>query len=364
MKILWLFLLVSTLSFSNQQKTVMNSQIEKINKEIANKKEEVKKIDSQTKTIEEQIADIKKDIDAIRKDKEIIEKDIQSTLKNIDYGNINLSYSSDELKRQEAEFYAKIIAWNRREARSRNFQEELFLKKQFSELLAADLEEISRIKSIQDNINTVSANIKSEQTKLTVLRNQLNYKISEIAKKEAEQRRLIAKLNSQKKQHIVSISSLEKEKARIQREIENILTDRFAYSKAVGYDTALKTIGQGTSPLPNGKVVVNFKEQKTKTVISNGVEISAKLGSPIYSTHDGKVIYKGKIQGLGQVIMINYGANVIGVYGNLIHSFVSIDKTVKKGQPIGILGLSIDEKSVLYYETRLNLKPINPLNLY
>ena len=74
----------------------------------------------------------------------------------------------------------------------------------------------------------------------------------------------------------------------------------------------------------------------------------------------GKVIYVDKLQGLGKVIMIDYGYNTIGVYGNIISAKVKINQRVEAGEPIGILGLSTEGKPNLYYEVRFNLKPINP----
>ena len=107
-------------------------------------------------------------------------------------------------------------------------------------------------------------------------------------------------------------------------------------------------------------MVVKFKQEKAKGVSSNGIEINSKLGAQVKASMKGKVIYVDKLQGLGKVIMVDYGYNTIGVYGNIISSKVKVNDRVSAGETLGILGLSTEGKPNLYYEVRFNLKPINP----
>lgn len=355
---------VSLVSYSDT-KANMTNKLKKIDMEINSKKLAIKKIDTQKKSLEEQIEDIRKDIVKLNEDKKNIEDDIEATLKKIDYSHINLDFSKKELERKKAEFQAKIIAWSRRKNNNLSFEEDAMLKRQFGKILYDDMKKIEHIKRVKQNISIVSANIENEKKKLSSLKNQLNRNIQATASKEKEKNRLIARLNSEKSRHISRLSSLEKEKARIQKEIEKIIYSQSVSkpSKSVDYSVAIKGLGKGVKPLEDGKVVVQFREKKTQNISSNGVEIESRLGAPVRTTHKGKVIYVGKIQGLGKVVMIDYGYNTIGVYGNLISSKVTVGKKVNQGEDIGVLGLSMDGKPVLYYEVRLNLKSINPINV-
>ncbi|MGL4897227.1 MAG: murein hydrolase activator EnvC family protein [Cetobacterium sp.] len=94
------------------------------------------------------------------------------------------------------------------------------------------------------------------------------------------------------------------------------------------------------------------------------MEIAGKMGARVKAATSGKVIYADKFQGLNNVVMIDYGYNTIGVYGNLIAVGVKLNQQVQRGQDIGVLGLNTDSKANLYYEVRFNLKPINPENLF
>ncbi|WP_300394479.1 peptidoglycan DD-metalloendopeptidase family protein [Fusobacterium sp.] len=337
----------------------MKEQIKKLDSEIKAKNQRIENIDIEKKTITQQIEDIKKDIEAIERDKDKIELEIEVVSKNIDYGEKNMTLSSNELQRKKAEFDAKIIAWSRKTQGHQDFEEDSILKKQFARVLYEDLNRMTKIKDIQTDIATVKANIEKEKRKLSSLKSQLNAKKVQIAKKQEEQNELIKKLNLEKTTHIKTISHLEKEKQRIEKEIEDIIKKRTVISKDVDFNKAQANLGKALKPV-QGNITVRFKQQKAKSVMSNGIEISSNLGNRVRASMKGKVIYVDKLQGLGKVIMIDYGYNTIGVYGNVISARVKVNQRVEANEPIGILGLSTEGKPNLYYEVRFNLKPINP----
>lgn len=337
----------------------MKAQLKKLDNEIKAKNERIENIDIEKKTIAQQIEEIKKDIESIERDKNKIEKDIEVVSKNIDYGQRNMTFNSNELQRKKALFDAKIIAWSRRSKSHTGFEEESVIKRQFARVLYEDLNRMTKIKDVQANIATVKADIEKEKRKLSSLKSQLNDKKNQIAKKQQQHNALIQKLNSEKNSHIKTISNLQKEKQRIEKEIEDIIKKRTTISKDVDFAKAQKNLGKAVKPAA-GNIVVRFKQEKAKSVLSNGIEINSNLGNRVRASMKGKVIYVDKLQGLGKVIMIDYGYNTIGVYGNIISAKVKVNQRVEAGEPIGILGLSTEGKPNLYYEVRFNLKPINP----
>ena len=361
-KIIIFFLGISLTVFSASVDD-MKEKIKKLDNEIKAKNERIENIDIEKKTIAQQIEEIKKDIEAIERDKDKIEAEIEIVSKNIDYGQKNMKFNSSELQRKKALFDAKIIAWSRRGEGHKNFEEESILKKQFARVLYEDLNRMAKIKDVQENIAIVKANIEKEKVKLGSLKSQLNAKKVQIAKKQQQKNALIEKLNSEKKSHIKTISSLEKEKQRIEKEIEDIIKKRTVISKDVDFAKAQKNLGKAVKPV-QGNIVVRFKQAKAKSVLSNGIEINSQLGNRVRASMKGKVIYVDKLQGLGKVIMIDYGYNTIGVYGNIISSKVKLNQRVEANEPIGILGLSTEGKPNLYYEVRFNLKPINPETMF
>ena len=157
------------------------------------------------------------------------------------------------------------------------------------------------------------------------------------------------------------IRELEKLKEQEKQEIrETRITTTTVDMPKISNPEAYKRIGKTIKPL-NGQIVVYFGQKKAGVVESNGIEIKGKVGNPIVAAKSGNVIYADNFQGLGKVVMIDYGEGIIGVYGNLLAIKVGFNSKVSAGQTIGVLGLSSEKEPNIYYELRANLRPIDPL---
>lgn len=152
----------------------------------------------------------------------------------------------------------------------------------------------------------------------------------------------------------------ELEKLKEQEIRETRITTTTVDMPKISNPEAYKRIGKTIKPL-NGQIVVYFGQKKAGVVESNGIEIKGKVGNPIVAAKSGTVIYANNFQGLGKVVMIDYGEGMIGVYGNLLAIKVGFNSRVSAGQTIGVLGLSSEKEPNLYYELRANLRPIDPL---
>ncbi|MDX8337002.1 MULTISPECIES: murein hydrolase activator EnvC family protein [Cetobacterium] len=337
--------------------------MKKIDSEIKQKNNRIEYINSEKVSIAKQIDNINSEIKEIEKDAEKLQEEIKVVNRNIEYGGLNLNVSSKVLDKKKSEYKAKMIEVTRKSSLESDTRERSIAKRSFSRLLYGDLESMEHIKKVQSSIEQVKKNIENDRQKLTVLKRKLDSNRRSIETKKQEKNRLIAKLNQEKTTHVQTISKLQVQKKNIEKEIEKIIKARSVSSKNVKLHTAVANLGKFLKPI-SGRTVVKFKEKKNGEVISNGIEIAGKMGEKVKSAMGGKVIYADKFQGLNNVVMIDYGYNTIGVYGNLIAVGVKLNQQVKKGQDIGVLGLNTDSKANLYYEVRFNLKPINPENLF
>ncbi len=97
-----------------------------------------------------------------------------------------------------------------------------------------------------------------------------------------------------------------------------------------------------------------------------GMDFSAKQGTPIYATGDGKIIRAdNRAAGYGNHIRIDHGFGYISLYAHLSKYNVRRGNKVKRGDIIGYVGNT--GRSVaphLHYEIFKDRKKINPLNFY
>ncbi|MDR3258306.1 MAG: peptidoglycan DD-metalloendopeptidase family protein [Fusobacteriaceae bacterium] len=356
-----IFLSIIQINIFAKDVSNLENRVKVIDKQIEVKTNRIKTIDGEKNTIANQINEIEKEINSIEKDQNEIIKEISIVSKNIDYGEKSLALTSVELKNKKSEYGAKILVWDKYIKNRGNRPEESLVRKNFRSLLYGDLSRMEHIQNVQFDIKKVKTEIESERKKLGELQAKLNQNRKNMDAKRDEKNDLIAQLSKEQKGHTKDIANLRREKERINREITRII------NSSTTRDTSIATISQAALKIGklkrpvSGSIVVGFGQTKGGAVESYGIEIAAKVGTKITAAANGKVVYADKFQGLGSVVMINYGYNTIGVYGNLISLSVKLNQQVTKGEEIGILGLSSDKKPNLYYELRFNSKPINPV---
>ena len=398
--ILTFFLLSASIYPASNSVKDMNKRLKNIDKEIEKKNTRIKAIDTETSKLEKMIKELEEEIKKLEHERKEIEDEITVVKKNIDYSKKNLEISEVEHGRKESEFVAKIIAWDKySKIHGKDIDEKVLLTKNYREMLHGDLQRMGYIEKVTGNIKEVKEKIEAEKRKLDRLEAELRENLRKSDVKKEEQKKLKEQLQVEKKGHQSSIEKLKKEKQRISREIERIIREnaRRAAEKAarekaareaaknkgksagkgkgsgetkvttttvdmpkISNPEAYKRIGKTIKPL-NGQIVVYFGQKKAGVVESNGIEIKGKLGNPVVASKAGTVIYADAFQGLGKVVMIDYGGGIIGVYGNLLAIKVNINSKVSSGQTIGVLGLSSDKEPNLYYELRANLRPIDPM---
>jgi murein DD-endopeptidase MepM/ murein hydrolase activator NlpD len=98
----------------------------------------------------------------------------------------------------------------------------------------------------------------------------------------------------------------------------------------------------------------------------HGMDFTAKTGTPIYATGDGKIIRADrKSSGYGNHVRIDHGYGYVTLYAHMSKMNVKIGQEVKRGDVIGYVGNT--GKSFgphCHYEVRKNDNPINPVNFY
>ena len=97
-----------------------------------------------------------------------------------------------------------------------------------------------------------------------------------------------------------------------------------------------------------------------------GMDFSAKSGTPIYATGDGKILKVRKSKrGYGNHVKIDHGYGFVTLYAHMTKYIVRKGQKVKRGEVIGYVGST--GKSVaphLHYEVHKDGRKINPVNFY
>ncbi len=112
-----------------------------------------------------------------------------------------------------------------------------------------------------------------------------------------------------------------------------------------------------------GRVTSRFGRQASDaaSATQNGVEIQVAEGEAVRAVHDGRVAFADVFAGLGQLVIVDHGGMAFSLYGHLGTLDASKGMTVGHGQRLGTAGPGPAGNSSVYFELRIDGKPVDPL---
>jgi murein hydrolase activator len=94
---------------------------------------------------------------------------------------------------------------------------------------------------------------------------------------------------------------------------------------------------------------------------SSGVEIAAPEGSQAIAIHDGVVAFADTFTGFGNLVILDHGSQTFSLYGDLLAIAVKKGTHVDRGQRLGTVGPTRTAAAGLYFELRIDGRPVDPL---
>lgn len=93
----------------------------------------------------------------------------------------------------------------------------------------------------------------------------------------------------------------------------------------------------------------------------NGIEIAAPEGNAVRAVHEGTVAYADSFTGYGNLVILEHGGQSYSLYGYLAGLDVTRGARVDRGEALGSVGQPPTGGPALYFELRIDGKPVDPL---
>jgi septal ring factor EnvC (AmiA/AmiB activator) len=135
-------------------------------------------------------------------------------------------------------------------------------------------------------------------------------------------------------------------------------------------------VGQEASPLPirpfrgaldwpvTGRMLTPFGQRGpsvSRAPGQTGVQFAVDEGSSVRAVHEGTVAFAGPFAGYGNLVIVDHGAQIFSLYGQLGAPQVERGARVERGQPVGTAGRILAGIPGLYFEMRVDGKAVDPL---
>lgn len=123
---------------------------------------------------------------------------------------------------------------------------------------------------------------------------------------------------------------------------------------------------RGALPWPAAGIVVGrfgraVNSRFGTSIPRNGIEISIAEDQPVRAVHEGTVAFADQFTGYGNLIIIDHGSAVYSLYGFLLSMEVARGARVDAETLIGSSGRNPSGNPALYFELRIDGKPVDPL---
>ena len=122
---------------------------------------------------------------------------------------------------------------------------------------------------------------------------------------------------------------------------------------------------QGTLPWPaEGVLTSPFGRQPPRSPgppVRNGIELSLPEGHAVHAIHEGTVGFADFFTGYANLVILEHGDRSYSLYGHLSALSVKKGDRVDAGTTVGLAGRNPAGNPSLYFELRVDGKPVDPL---
>ncbi|NNC71198.1 MAG: peptidoglycan DD-metalloendopeptidase family protein [Flavobacteriaceae bacterium] len=349
---------------SKQEEETLLSELNDINKLINVRSELIKTIQKEELELSYEIEKNQKEIDRLKKSLNTLKKEYAQMI-----------VQSYKTKTKQSRLMFLLSSENFSQAYKR-----LQYLKQVSSYRKLQGEEI---KHTQVELTALNDSLTLHQDEKVLLIALHNKEQDSIKKEKNSQERLVQKVKQKEQKYTAQIKAKQREEARIDRQIQNLIKAAIAKSNAKG-----NTKSSGFSMSPEEKLVAsNFVANKGKlpwpveryvvvrrygkqkhptmpgiTINSNGIRLATEANAKARSVFKGKVLAIQLQPGRKKMVYIQHG-NYISVYKNLKSVLVKSGQAIKTKQQIGTIHTdAVTGKTILEFALFKNTSIQNPEN--
>ncbi len=338
------------------------SSINRLERKVKNKKAEILDLENQINSLNEKQIQIARQINAIEKEIPEVKANMQELLQRFRGRLVQLH------KIKQSTLLGSIFS-------AKNLNSFLNRFQMVKYLLENDKKLISQLKEKQQELNAATSKLEKKQKQQANIQKELAGKRKKVKLENSSLQAMLKTVVLEKKIFLQKQKKLASSKNELEKEIQKIETARSANTQSFEKDLAPTPPPKKITPAilpdssPEGAKVMlfNWPVEKAKLKFYKAIgsdktaalQIEAREQCEILAAGRGKVLYKGAISGLGNVIILGHHKGFSTVYANVGDIWVGMGQIVDKGETIGRL---FAQDHPLHFEIRFAGKKQLPLS--
>jgi septal ring factor EnvC (AmiA/AmiB activator) len=332
----------------SKKKAAIKDKLNKLQKELQSQAKEIQSQEQGLRKINQEVSTISGDIKAqkaqLKKEQEHIASLITSLVKMNAIPLETLILAPPEQSRELIISYHALKALHPELAQQAEKLEKQIttLEKEKKSLSYAKAEKAKKATKLKEKKTGIS--------KLVAAR-QKEHKKTELAYKQAQEKANLASKHAKDLNEL--IQTVKKKNIEIEKQ------EAVKVTKAAPQAYSLSK----TKRLPvSGQITTAYGQKDKIGATSKGVRIKTVSGALVVAPKQGTVKYAGDFRKYGRIILVEHAKNYHSLIAGLDKIDTVVGQRVKEGEPIGALKTTQSTKNSVYYELRLNGKPVNPMS--
>jgi septal ring factor EnvC (AmiA/AmiB activator) len=223
-------------------------------------------------------------------------------------------------------------------------------------------------------VNALSGEVRDQRTALSVLQTEQKAQQQSLQQRQQQRQQMLKKISLQLRSQRLEIHRLQRDENRLAQLVEKI-TKMLAQpkSKSIFRNDKLpddrydgrpfeKLKGKLTIPV-RGDITNRFGATRPDSTVQwKGIFVRAATGQPVKTIAAGRVVFADWLRGFGNLLIIDHGNGYMSLYGDNETLYKQVGDELRGGDTIATVGNSGgNEDSGLYFELRLESKPLDPL---
>lgn len=225
---------------------------------------------------------------------------------------------------------------------------------------AIDRERVQAHQRTLEALDTERAQLETQAANLTRLQSDARRARAAATRAVDAHNALIDSIDARRDLNAQMVSELEAARQRLQSSL-----DAAGASGAAGVTLPLGAF-RGALPWPaRGQLTGRFGRESSSrfgtAIVRNGIEIATTPGQRVAAVHEGTVAFADQFTGYGTLVIVEHGGGAFSLYGYLEQASVSRGQRVEAGTPVGVSGRNPSGNPALYFELRIDGRPVDPL---
>lgn len=223
-----------------------------------------------------------------------------------------------------------------------------------------DRARLEHYQRLRNERRTEVERLQRERGSLESLQQRLQAEDAALVEARAEQAALLRTIREQRDVNAQLVAELTAARDRLDRSVTGLAP------ASPGLAGRRGGLVQGGLDWPTqGRIDARFGRETSSrfgtVIVRNGVEIAAEDGAPVRAAEAGRVAFADLFSGFGRVVILDHGSKAYTLYGHLATIDVKKDERVDRGRLLGSVGTAPTGASSLYFEVRIDGRPVDPV---